>query len=229
MLDFISSLSVLIAALTFIAGVSAWRRELVSKKRIELAESVLAMFYEAEDIIKQIRNPFSFVDEGKTRKHEQNELKEDSIILDRAYIVFERYQKREMLFSQIKAARYRVKAMFGASASEPFDNLDEIINQIFSAAQLLGSHYWPRQGRVKMEAKEFKKHLEEKQNYEMIIWNMNGENDKISYRVRETIEKIEKILRVAFVSQDNLAAGALDDIKNFMCMCVNLFKKKSVK
>ena len=54
MLDFISSVAVLIAALTFIAGVSAWRREFVGKRRIELAESVLAMFYEAEDVIKQI-------------------------------------------------------------------------------------------------------------------------------------------------------------------------------
>ncbi|TDI82488.1 MAG: hypothetical protein E2O80_02055, partial [Betaproteobacteria bacterium] len=85
MLDFVSSISVLIAALTFIAGVSAWKREFVGKRRIELAETVLALFYEAEDAIKQIRSPFSFDGEGSTRKHADNELEAESRILDQAY------------------------------------------------------------------------------------------------------------------------------------------------
>ncbi len=226
MLDFISSVAVLIAALTFIAGVSAWRREFVGKRRIELAESVLAMFYEAEDVIKQIRNPGSFVGEGNTRKREEKELKEDSLLLDRAYIVIERYQKREMLFSQIKSMRYRVKAVFGPSAIEPFDELDTIINEIFNAAQMLGSHYWPRQGRVEMAPKEFKKHLEEMQNHEAVFWLMDKDKDTISPRIRKMIEKIENTLQVAFVSQDDFVAGALDDIKSYIGMCKKLFKKQ---
>ena len=226
MLDFISSVAVLIAALTFIAGVSAWRREFVGKRRIELAESVLAMFYEAEDIIKQIRNPVSFVGEGNTRKREEKELKEDSLLLDRAYIVIERYQKREALFSQIRSIRYRVKAMFGTPASEPFDELDTIINEIFSAAQMLGSHYWPRQGRVEMASEEFKNHLEEKHRYETVIWYMGEENDTVTPRVKEIIANIENVLQDAFVSQDNFAAGALDDIKYYVGMWTRVFKKQ---
>lgn len=226
MLDFISSVAVLIAALTFIAGVSAWRREFIGKRRIELAESVLAMFYEAEDVIKQIRNPSSFVGEGNTRKREEKELKEDSLLLDRAYIVIERYQKRELLFSQIKSMRYRVKAVFGPSAKEPFDELDTIISEIFNAAQMLGSHYWPRQGRVEMAPKEFKKHMEKMQNYEAVFWLTDKDKDMISPRVQKMIEKIENILQIAFVSQDDFVAGALDDIKNYMGMCRRLFKKQ---
>jgi hypothetical protein len=226
MLDFISSVVVLIAALTFIAGVSAWRREFVGKRRIELAESVLAMFYEAEDVIKQIRNPVSFIGEGNTRKREEKELKEDSLLLDRAYIVIERYQKKEMLFAQIKSMRYQVKAVFGPSAIEPFDELDSIINEIFDAALTLGSHYWPRQGRVEMAPKEFKKHLEEKHFYEAIIWHKSVEKDTIMPRAQKMIEKIENILQVAFVSQDDFVAGALDDIKSYIGMCGKLFKKQ---
>ena len=226
MFNFISSLSVLIAALTFITGVFAWKREFVGKRRIELAESVLAMFYEAEDIIKQIRNPSSSVGEGKTRKRAENELKEDSELLDRAYIVIERYQKREMLFSQIRSMRYRVKAMFGTPASDPFDELDKLINEIFSAAQMLGTHYWPRQGRVEMASEEFKKHLEEKHRYETAIWYMGEENDTITPRVKEIIANIENVLQDAFVSQDNFAAGALDDIKDYVRMWIRVFKKQ---
>ena len=225
MLDFISSIAVLIAALTFIAGVSAWRREFVGKHHMELAESVLAMFYEAADAIRQIRNPCSFVGEGTTRKRAENELAEDSRLLDQANIVFERYQKRKTLFSQIGAKRYRVMAMFGPSAKEPFDELDAIINEVLNAARMLGSHYWPRQGRVEMAPKEFKKHQHEMQNYEAIFWLMDEDKDTISPRVQRIIEEIETILQPAFVSKDNFVTGAIDDIKSYMKMFGKLFKK----
>jgi len=226
MLDFISSIAILIAALTFIAGVSAWRREFIGKHRIELAESVLSMFYEAADAIKQIRNPSSFVGEGATRKRAENELAEDSRLLDQANIIFERYKKREVLFSQIGAKRYRVMAMFGPSSKEPFEELDAIINEILNAARMLGSHYWPRQGRVEMAPKEFKKHQEEMQNYEMVFWLMDEDKDTISPRVQKIVEKIETILQPAFVSQKDFATGAIDDIKSYIGMFGRLFKKQ---
>jgi hypothetical protein len=226
MLDFISSIAVLIAALTFIAGVSAWRREFVGKRRVELAESVLAMFYEAADAIRQIRNPCSFIGEGATRKRVENELAEDSRLLDQANIVFERYQKRGKLFSQIRSKRYRVMATFGTSAKGQFDELDAIINEVLNAAHMLGSHYWPRQGRVEMAPKEFKKHLMEMQGYEAVFWLTDEDKDTISPRVQKMIEKIENILQGAFVSQDDFVAGALDDIKSYAGMCGKLFKKQ---
>ena len=227
MLDFISSVAVLIAALTFIAGVSAWRRGFVSKRHIQFAESLLALFYEAEDVIKQIRNPSSFVGEGNTRNHDDKEFKEDSLLLDRAYIVIERYQKSNMLFSEIKSMRYRAKAVFGSSATEPFDELDTIINEILNAARMLGSYYWPRQGRVEMAPIEFKKHLEDMENYEAVFWMTD--RDEISPRVQKMIKNIEDILQVAFVTQDNFVTGALDDIKNYLKMCGRFFKKQEHK
>ena len=227
MLDFISSVAVLIAALTFIAGVSAWRREFVGKHRIQFAESLLALFYEAEDVIKQIRKPSSFVGEGNTRKQNEKELKEDSLLLDQAYIVTERYQKREMLFSQIKSMRYRAKAMFGPSIIEPFDELDSIINEILNAAHMLGSYYWPRQGRVEMAPKEFKKHLVEMQNYEAVFWMTD--KDTISPRIQIMLKKLEDILKVTFVSQDDYVTSALDDIKNYLGMCRRFFIKQKPK
>ena len=135
-------------------------------------------------------------------------------------------KKKEMLFSQIKAMRFRTKAIFGPSAIVPFDELDTIINEILKAAQMLGSYYWPRQGRVEMAPKEFKKHLEEMQNYEVVFWLTDKDKDTISPRVQKLINKIEDILQVAFVSQDDFVAGALDDIKNYMGMCRRLFKKQ---
>ena len=226
MLDFVSSISVLIAALTFIAGVSAWKREFVGKRRIELAESVLALFYEAEDAIKRIRSPFSFESEGGTRKHADNELKAESRILDQAYVVFERHQKREKLFAQIRSMRYRVMAAFGSSAAEPFDELNKIINEILLAARMLGDYYWQRQGRVEMVPEEFKKHLEEMHSYEAVFRCMNEDKDKISPRVRKVVENIESITQAAFVTQDSILSDVIDDIRNSITKRKKPFRTK---
>ena len=93
--EIITSISVMIAAIAFVSGINAWKREFVGKRRIELAETVLAMFYEAQDAIREIRSPFGTTNEGNTRKRSDNELEEDAIILDRAYVVFERYKKEK--------------------------------------------------------------------------------------------------------------------------------------
>ena len=75
--DVITAVSVAIAAIAFVAGISAWKREFIGKRRIELAEDVLALFYETQDAIREIRNPASFSGEGKTRKRDENEREEE--------------------------------------------------------------------------------------------------------------------------------------------------------
>lgn len=229
MFEFISSILVLIAAFTFIVGVSAWRQEFVGKRRIDLAESVLALFYEAEDVIKQIRSPHSIAGEGGTRKRADNELAEESRLLDQANIVFERYQEREKLFAQIRSMRYRVMATFGSAAAEPFDELDKITNEILVAARMLGSHYWPRQGRVEMAPEEFKKHLEEMHSYEAVFWYLGDDKDQISPRVRKTVEKIEDIVKVAFVSQDSILSDVVAELKSFITKGKKSYRKSGSK
>ncbi|MCI0363160.1 MAG: hypothetical protein L0Y44_09090 [Phycisphaerales bacterium] len=193
--DAITSISVAIAAMSLVVGVSAWRREFVGKRRIELAESVLEKFYEAADAIRAIRNPFAHTEEGKSRKRDEGELDHESTLLDRAYRVFERYQKHETLFADLRAMRYRFMAVFGKMAGEPFDDLNKILNEIFAAAQMLGTHYWPRQGRVQMSPEEQKEHLEGKHSLEAVFWHMGEKNDAITPRVNVAVEKVEAITR----------------------------------
>ena len=195
--DIITAISVATAAIAFVVGVNAWKREFIGKRRIELAETVLALFYEAQDAIREIRNPFSFGGEGKTRKRSDNEREEVSALLDQAYVVFERYQKREKLFAELRSMKYRVMATFGSNAGEPFDELNIILNEIFSSANILGTYYWPRQGRARMGEEEFQRHLEQMQKYEAVFWFMGVEKDEITPRVQRAVEKIEKITKDA--------------------------------
>ncbi len=195
--DVITAISVAVAAIAFVAGINAWRREFVGKRRIELAETVLALFYEAEDAIREIRNPFSFVGEGATRKRSESEREEDARLLDQAHVVFERYQKREKLFAELRSMKYRIMASFGSTAGEPFDELNRILNEIFASAQVLGTYYWKRQGRVRMSEDEFQEHLKAMRKHEAIFWFMGDENDEISPRVRRAVERIESIAKEA--------------------------------
>ena len=49
-------------------SLDAWRREFMGKRRMELAEEVLALFYQARDVIEQIRSPVRYLGEGQTRE-----------------------------------------------------------------------------------------------------------------------------------------------------------------
>ncbi len=204
MADIISALGVLVAAITFAAGVSAWKREFIGERRIELAESVLAQFYEAEDAVKDIRNPFSFVGEGNTRQRSEGERQEESTLLDQAYVVFERYKRHEKLFSHLRSMRYQCMATFGPKAAEPFNELFDVMNKIFSAARMLGSHYWPRQGRVQMTEKKFQEHLDGMHKHEAVFWSMGNDEDTIAQLVRAAVAKMEVITKDVVADQMTL-------------------------
>lgn len=195
--DVITAISVAIAAIAFVYGVNAWKREFVGKRRIELAETVLAMFYEAQDAIREIRNPLGSINEGKARTRSDNEFEEESIALDRANVVFERYQKRGKLFAELRAMKYRFMATFGADTSKPFDELVLILNEIFSSAHVLGTYYWQKRGLKKMSEEKCQEFFEQMQRHEAIFWFMGAENDKIVPRVEQAVKRIEEITKEA--------------------------------
>jgi hypothetical protein len=187
----LESISIIIAACVVIFGINAWRREYVGKRKLELAEEVLALFYEARDAIGYIRNPFGYVGEGGTRKADQNESSEEKQINDKAYVVFERYNKRQNLFNKLYSMRYRYIAQFGKDTAKPFDELNKIVNDIFTSARML-PHYWKQQGHHQWKNEsEFQHHLEEMHKYEAIFWYQGENRDSIGPRVNEVISEIE--------------------------------------
>jgi hypothetical protein len=187
----LQSILIIIAAIVAIIGVNAWRREYVGKRNIDLAEEVLALFYEARDVIRSIRSPFGFVGEGRTRNADPNESPEEKQIKDRAYVVFERYSKRQDLFSKLYSMRYRYMARFGKDSAKPFDDLNKIVNEIFSSAQML-EYYWKDQGhRAWRNEKEFEQHLKEMKKEEAIFWEMSPDKDPIKPKLDAAIADIE--------------------------------------
>ena len=187
--DLLQTVSVILAAVAVILGVDAWRKEYVGKRKIELAEDVLGLFYEARDAVSQIRNPFSFGGEGSTRTPAPGESPEEKKINDQAFIVFERYDKHKEVFNKLYAMRYRFMARFWSDSAKPFDELNKTVNEIFISARML-ARLWRRQGGYFRNEAALEAHLDQIKKQEAIFWGM-GEGDPIKPRVDAVILDIE--------------------------------------
>ncbi len=194
----VQAVAIVAACWAIISGVGAWKREFIGKRRIELAENVLAKFFEIKDGIAFIRNQWSNTEEGKTREKGKAETEAESQLLDRGFVVVERYSKKEEIFAEFNVLKYKFMAAFGPETEKIFIDTNKVLNSIFSSARLLATHYWQRQGRVKMEADEFKKHLDEMHRHEGIFWDTFNEEDEIRAQLKAIQDDLERATKPCF-------------------------------
>lgn len=197
--DIIQSAAVIIASVVAIYGISAWKVEFLGKRKIELAEEVLALFYQVRDVIESIRSPFCYEGEGKTRKPVPNEKPEHKDAFDRAHVLIERYDHHAEVFSRLHALRYRFMARFGTDASVPFDELNRLINELLLAAR--------RKARLAIEpdrlfqSEAVLKYQQEWRENERVYYR--GEvDDPIASRMVQIISDIEGTCRLIIESHD---------------------------
>ncbi len=131
-IDLMQGVSVIIASIIALFGINAWRKEFVGKRRMDLAEEVLTLFYQAKDVIRWMRHPASLPIESATRKPESTETPEQRGIKDLAYVFSKRYEQHSELFSRIHALRYRAMIQLCRDASVPFDELKSILDDLFT-------------------------------------------------------------------------------------------------
>ncbi len=184
-----------VTAITAVVGVSIaarrldkWRTETIGKRKAELAEEVLADFYQARDIISAARSPGSFGYEGATRTKADWESDEDTRTLNAYFATVERLNNKSEFFAQLHARRYRFVAHFGLEAGASYDELHAIHAEITIAVRMLIMTYQNRDqgnlpaGRAKWEA--------------AIGWSPL-DDDKIPVRIDAIVFAVEKICRPA--------------------------------
>ncbi len=192
--DITKSLSVIVASGVAIYGINSWRREAKWKRKYELAEEALSLFYEVQDAISIIRSPFGYTGEGKTRKRNENEREEDSEILDQAYVVIERFEKNKEPFYKLRALKYRFITLFGKDSEQYFNDVVKLTNRIMTVSGFLGRRYWKDQGSRKFTDEEFERHLKKMEEYEAIIWEDYGDNgDEIKEKLEQIIKGMERV------------------------------------
>jgi hypothetical protein len=189
----LESLAIIVASIAAIYGITSWRREMKGRKEYELAEEVLALFYEAKDKISDIRNPFGFLEEGKSRPKFENETEEQKRARDQAYIVWERYLKYQDTFNKLHSLRYRFMAVFGKDKVKPFDDLDKVLLELRTAVVMLG-HFWYRrtQTHLPMTGAELSSLNDNIRKYEAVFWEFVESPDPINEKISAMISEIEK-------------------------------------
>jgi hypothetical protein len=185
-LELLKSLPSVVTAITAIVGVflgirglEKWRTEAVGKRRIELAEDVLADFYEARDNINAARSPAGFANEGSTRPRREGETENETRMLNAYYAVAERLNKRNEFFARLEARRYRFIALFGMPAAAPYQELRAIHSDILVAIRMLLATQ--KRGTAASNIAK----------WESTIWD----NDPIRPRLDAMVEAIEKLCR----------------------------------
>ena len=181
-LEIINTLAIVIASGVAICGITAWRKEFQGKRNIELAEEILALFYEAKDAIRAIRCPLSHQCEGAMRESQQ--------AIDSA-IVYERYEKKREIFNKLGSKRYQFEARFGTFGTEednPFKGLNNIIIDILSAADGLSMT------QSKSANNDNSKNNNDWQKYMSVIY-LFMPDDPITPRVNKVILGIEAICK----------------------------------
>jgi hypothetical protein len=183
----------IVTATTAVVGVvialrslDRWHREAVGKRRVELAEDVLAEFYEARDIIQAARSPLAYGGEGSTRKRFDDETEDQARSRDAFYAIAERLQAKSEFFAKFNSQRYRFRTYFGETSLKPYEEVRGVYNEIIVAVRMLITT--SRRGEDRVDPK-----LTEK--WEKIIWWGLPEEDAIAKRLDDAIVEIEKVCR----------------------------------
>jgi hypothetical protein len=172
------------------AGLTKWRSETIGKRKAEVAEQVLAGFYEARDILAHARSPMSWGDEGSTRPPAVNETETDRSLLNSYFRTVERLNKKNEFFAHLAARRYSFIALFGADAAKPFDEVFGIRQSVLLAVQMLSQTHMQTRGMLRERAPA------ESEWENTIGWGVT-DDDKIARRIDAAVAAMEAACRPA--------------------------------
>lgn len=187
----VTALAAVVGVVVAILGLDRWRAEMIGRRRIELAEDVLADFYRARDIIQAARSPMGFSGEGESRKRSDDEDPNESSMLDAYYAIIERLNKHSEFFAEFEARRYRFMAVFGQDARIPYGKLFEARGRIITSVHMLLTTSQRR--RFRREIKQ--EWIDQQQRWESDIgWGLSDE-DNIAQAIDEAVTAAELICR----------------------------------
>jgi hypothetical protein len=198
---FAQQISIFIGIWVGIYGIDSWRREHVGKRKIELAEDSLALFYEAVDAIRHIRGSMSFDYETKDIEKMENEPEKAYEARKKASVVFVRYNQHQELFNKLHAMRYRFMSQIGKEQAKPFEDLRCITNEIILAGRML-ARLWAREHFRTDE--QWDQHQEQVDKYETIFWDHMSEDDPINHKMNKVIAEVESTCRQVIEAKNSL-------------------------
>lgn len=185
-LDIIKSAGVIIASVVAIWGINSWRREAKWKRKYELAEEVLASFYEAHQAIQIIRSPFGYGNEGSSRPKNEKETEQESHIYDKAFVSRERFERNKTSFDKLKSLKFRFIAIHGKEYEKYFDEFTQTVNRIFWASDQIAmvrlGYFGDDKHYIRETIVEARK----------ILYSKSNKEDKIETDLKVAIKEMKK-------------------------------------
>lgn len=149
------------------------------KRKTELADIVLASFYNLQFIIDEVRAPFVGVAEMTPM-----EGVDDSVATKSDYAPVRRLGQYKSFFSEFHARRNTFAVLFGSDTTKYFDDALRIRNRIYYAVEHLLK--WPNWERD---------NFAEWQKTSRIAFDHHDENDPIRPAVDEIVKAVEDVCR----------------------------------
>jgi hypothetical protein len=153
------------------------------KRQYQLAEDVLASFYEAEDRIRAIRNIFSLEEESFPQESKTTDENGTKQSYGASNVIFNRWKSHRRFFARLQALRFRFKAQFDTESMKPFEDIDSILNDLFKAAMGMNVLWKDRGGR----------NTEMWNKYFDVIWEGHGSPDVIAQKAKDAVSRVENI------------------------------------
>jgi hypothetical protein len=184
----LQALSIAVTAGFAVAGLNAWRRQLVGKRRIEIAEETLFAVYKVRDAFPFFRSPgVPFASEGSTRPGRgENESAGIASMRDAYFVPIERLQDTRIAdaFAQLSKAALLCETYFGTANTKPFHEILRARNRVLVGAQML----MRTSGDSATDRNLVRK-------WETDIWAGVGEPDDIAAIVERSVGEIEAMCR----------------------------------
>lgn len=158
------------------------------KRKVELAEVLVANFLQAHDVIRAVRSPGAYLEEGAERERQPNEDDNQRRTMDTYYVPLARLSRNSEFISGLMSKRYQARALLGSETDQAFQLIHEVIVEIQVSAQSLIRS-------VSRGQKPYERNESHWQRCESAIWEGLAETDTISTRVQSAIERIEAICR----------------------------------
>jgi hypothetical protein len=160
----------------------------LAKRKAEVAEKVLAEFYEARRALQVIRSPFIWAAEMVAEEG----VGED-VITNEGYGVHRRMRQYSELFSRLEATRFTYGALFGNDAAGPYDRIIKVHNQVFHAAEALLKY------RHQEDQQSLKSHLQAMRRAAFSMHQLDDEGnelaDKVAVEIDELVAQVEIVCR----------------------------------
>ncbi|MES0127535.1 hypothetical protein [Mesorhizobium sp. M0029] len=185
-----------VAAYQGIQSLSAWRRETIGRRRLELAEDVLADFYEARDILRWVRSPMAYSHESKERPGREEDEPQIQRHRDTFYVPLKRLSDSAEFFAKMRARRYRVIAAFGLDAAKPYETVNQIKNRIAISAQALM--------RLNPHLNNDREAMRQER-LEADVWEGTEEEDKINAQMEDVLKIVEEHFRKEIVAKGSVS------------------------